>query len=204
MIEGVVHLLPQDRSLVLDRALYPHHDVEGKTMDHLDHENVGTPQVDLHHQHHETLVEAEGEGVQVLVIIALDPLHLQKPLAHVRLEETGRDALLPSHLTALHHPQDQGVTDVGIRPHLSQGHVLVRWADIEGVRADQKDHPLTLIMMKRLTYALIITRAEDIVMTAAAVAVAVAAEIEATDALAPVRAGAAAPIGAGKGRDIAQ
>ncbi len=95
-----------------------------KKMNYQDHGAVDVLQVDLHFRPTEALGEARGEEVQVVVMLELDPLHLQKLHAHVPLEETGSDALLPSPLVAPHLVPDQGTLG-GDLQSLHQGHVLV-------------------------------------------------------------------------------
>ncbi|MCJ1252622.1 hypothetical protein MMC24_000428, partial [Lignoscripta atroalba] len=82
-------------------------------------------EVDLSHLCTEDQAGTEGEEVQVVVMTAQDPSHLQKLLAHVRLEDTGRDALVPFPLAALHRLLDRGtVVTLEMPRRLYLGHVL--------------------------------------------------------------------------------
>lgn len=95
-----------------------------KRVNHRDRGAVDLLQVDLQVRPAEGLVEARDEEVQVVVMLELDPLHLQKPHAHVPLEETGNDALLPYRLVVPHLVPEQGTLGVDLQC-LHQGHVLV-------------------------------------------------------------------------------
>lgn len=150
-----------------------------------DHGDADTPQVDLQHLHVVGLVETEDAEVQVAVMLELDPSHLQKPHAHVHLEEIGGGALLPLPPVALllHQDQDPSVdADLQLPQRV---HVLAPWVEIADVQADQEDHlPIMLIIMKRMIHALIIAKTVEIVTLTgllAALTAAAAVESEAPD-----------------------
>lgn len=88
------------------------------------HGDIDTLPADLQHQYAEELVGIEGEDIED-VVIERDPLNRQKPLAHVPLEETGEDVLLPFHLVALPHHLGRETFGEGVHHFLFQGHVLV-------------------------------------------------------------------------------
>ena len=113
----------QSRGLLLD--LLHHRDAGAvTTTNRQDHAVDDVILPDLQPHRPEVLVEAREEEVQVVVMLELDPSHLQKPLAHVPLEETGSGDPLPSPLVALLLVPDQGALGGDLqRPH--QGHVLV-------------------------------------------------------------------------------
>lgn len=93
-------------------------------MVHRDRGATDILQVDLQLLPAEDLVEARGEEVQVVVMLELDPLHLQKLHAHVPLEEIISDVLLPSPLVASHLLPCRGTLGIDVQC-LHQGHVLV-------------------------------------------------------------------------------
>ena len=85
--------------------------------------DADTLQADLRRLFVEGQEMAGYAELQVGVMIVQDPLHFQKPLAHVLLEDAvQRDVRLPSHLAVGHHHPD--AVDAYLR-HLFQGHVLV-------------------------------------------------------------------------------
>ena len=124
------HLLSEDQFQGLPPYLYHHLDADAmKKMGHRDHGAADTLQVDLQLHPAEGLEEARGEEVQIVVMLELDPLHLQKPHAHVPLEATGsEDLLLPSPLVAPPLVPGQGMLGVAadLLHGLHQGHILVR------------------------------------------------------------------------------
>lgn len=70
------------------------------TMIQEDSNDAVIPQAGPQHPCAEVLVETEGEGIRDVVIIELDPLHLQIPLAHVPLEDIEEGVLPLSHPVA--------------------------------------------------------------------------------------------------------
>ena len=105
---------------VLD--LSPHQGVEEMIENSRKHD-TDTLQADLRRLFVEGQEMAGYAELQIGVMIVQDPLYLQKPLAHVLLEDAvQRDVRLPSHLAVGHHHPD--AADAYLR-HLFQGHVLV-------------------------------------------------------------------------------
>ena len=99
-----------------------------KKMGHRDQGAADTLQVDLQLHPAEGLEEARDQKVQVVVMLELDPLHLQKPHAHVPLEATGsEDVHLLSPLVAPRLVSGRETLGVGadLPQGLYQGHVLV-------------------------------------------------------------------------------
>ena len=86
--------------------------------------DAGTPHAGLQLQYAAEQVMGEIKGLQIVVMIVQGPYHHPKPLAHVHLEDTGGDVVLPSHAAPLHRP-DQGIAGAETLPLQSQGHVLV-------------------------------------------------------------------------------
>lgn len=109
-------------------------------------QDAATLPADPQHQCAVGLVGIESEGIED-VVIERDPMICQKPLAHIPLEEIGEDVLLPFHLVAVPHRMCQQTYGGGAQSNSDPGHVLVRWAEIEGTRAEQEDHlPMSLII----------------------------------------------------------
>ncbi|KAL9593987.1 MAG: hypothetical protein Q9179_005605 [Wetmoreana sp. 5 TL-2023] len=123
-----------------------------------------------HQQPHvETIGEIEGKGRLVVVVIELDPIHLQTRLAHDRPEDPEGGAVLPS------HP-----------------------AEIEGTLGDQEYLHLTPVM-KWLMHALMLVRDEATMTAAAEAVAAIAADSQTVSLPEKPQAGVRAPRGDERG-----
>ena len=89
-------------------------------------EDVDILQVDPHRLQDDDIA-GTGEGPQAVVMIVQDPLHVQTPLAHVRLEDNGPAVAVLLFRAVSLHPIDQDlIVTAGIHHHCrAQNHVLV-------------------------------------------------------------------------------
>ena len=99
------------------------HDVEMIMLE--DRADIDILRVGLHRRFTEDQGVIDGVGIQDVVMIELDPLHLQKRLAHVPLEELTEHALLSYPLVPHHHPGLE-LIDKPAGPHPFQSHVRVQ------------------------------------------------------------------------------
>ncbi|KAI9878258.1 MAG: hypothetical protein M1830_001437 [Pleopsidium flavum] len=107
-------------------------------------------------------------------------------------EELEGDLRLFYHV-AVHHLLDQDIIDADIARYQGQGLI-----EIEGVLSDQEDYIPTVLMMRRIIHALILTRTENVAMPV----MSAEAEVESRNVLVEVQAEAEVQADGGKERDI--
>jgi hypothetical protein len=103
---GEVDVMTKDGTTAVGLALLP---LEGLSLQlrHVPDQSLRLSGDSIHPADHHLLteewIEVKAEEAMVVVVIAQDPIHLLKPLAHVHLDEPGRGVVLPDLAVRLPH-----------------------------------------------------------------------------------------------------
>ena len=140
-----------------------HHRVEDTKTTILQDRAVDILQADLEVLHAVVMAKIEIREFGDVVMIEKDPIHLQIPLAHVPPDEVEKDTPPPYRLVVQHHLLEPNIIAEDAIHHLHRA--LAQQAGTKNLRADRENHIPMTVMTEGVAHALIIERAQEIIMS---------------------------------------